>query len=95
MPDIERPSNLKPRAHQPPVISRPTHDPVSEEEDEETDDGRTLGELQRKKGTSTSQESPSFTGSELFPSPPRKSWATARKWKSSAIASSSDGDQPR
>jgi hypothetical protein len=54
MPNIERPSHLKLRAHRPPVISRPTHDLVSKEEDEETDDGRTLAELQRKKGTSTS-----------------------------------------
>jgi hypothetical protein len=45
MPDIERPSHLKPRVHRSPVISHPTHDSVSEEEDEESDDGRTLAEL--------------------------------------------------
>jgi hypothetical protein len=43
--DIECPSHVKPKAHRLPAISRPTHDPVSEEEDEETDDGCTLAEL--------------------------------------------------
>jgi hypothetical protein len=45
MPDIECQGHLKPEAHQPLAISRSAHDPVSKEEDEDTDDDRTLAEL--------------------------------------------------
>jgi hypothetical protein len=56
IPKIERSTHLKPSTHQPAVISRPAHNPVSGEKDEGTDDDRTLAELQKRKGTSTSQE---------------------------------------
>jgi hypothetical protein len=45
MPDLQHPDHMMPSAFRAPKTSRPTIDPVSGEEDEGTDDDRTLAEV--------------------------------------------------
>jgi hypothetical protein len=44
MPDITRPRHLQPSAYQKPVFHL-SYDPVSTDDDQENDDGRTLAEV--------------------------------------------------
>jgi hypothetical protein len=53
MPDIERPCHMLATAHRN-ISSHPDTDLVTEEEDIDSDDGRTLSDLKRKRGTITS-----------------------------------------
>jgi hypothetical protein len=68
---------------------------VTEEEDEDTDDDRTLVDLKTKREPSTSQEGASSPGGELFPSHPKKPRVTARKRKATTVAGGDDDEQPR
>lgn len=61
---------------------------MTEEEEENTDNDRTLADLKRKREASTSQEAARFPGGELFPNHPKKPRATA--WKRKATTSTSD-----
>jgi hypothetical protein len=53
MPDVERPRHMLLTAHQN-ISSHPDADLVIEEEDNDSDDGRTLCDLKRKRGMTTS-----------------------------------------
>jgi hypothetical protein len=69
---------------------------VTDEEDDGTDDERTLVDLKRKRGTSTTQEGASCPSGELLPSLPKKPRVTARKRKAVIPIDGDDNDeQPR
>jgi hypothetical protein len=95
MPNIDRPSYTLPSTHRPPKTSRPSHGPVSEEEDEGTYDDRTLVEVIKSKKMSTSQEGASSPGGGLFPSHPKKGRVAARKCKTGASPGMNDDGTPR
>jgi hypothetical protein len=90
MPDIDRLSHTLPSAHQPPKISRPSCNPVSEEEGEGTDDSRTLVEVIK-----TSQEGRNSPGGELLPSHSSKQRVTTRKCKASASPGGDEYETPK
>jgi hypothetical protein len=92
MPGIERPNHTLPTAHRS-TSSHPKTDPVTEEEDEDSDDGCTLFDLKRKRGVSTSQKGISSPGGEIFPAPPKKPRMAARKCKATASADDNDNDK--
>lgn len=81
MPDIGRPSHLIP--------SRPTAVSLSEEDDEGTDDDRTLADVLKGKNAKTSQEGLGSPGADSLPSHPKGLRAATRKRKDSAVL---DGD---
>jgi hypothetical protein len=62
MPDIERPRHTLPTTRQN-IFSHLDADPVTEEEDNASDDGHTLSDLKRKRGIRH--------GDEIFPAPPK------------------------
>jgi hypothetical protein len=76
--EIERPSHLQPSTQQLQQQSRPDIDPLIEEENEDSDDDRTLADLKRKRGGDTSQEGASSPSGELSPSHRKKPRVTAR-----------------
>jgi hypothetical protein len=87
MPDIERPSHLMP--------SRPPAVFVSEEDNEGTDDDRTLSDVMKGKKAKTSQEGQSSSGSDSLPSHPKGLRATTRKCKASAVSGGNEDERPR
>jgi hypothetical protein len=93
--DIDRSSHTLSSAHRPPKISRPSHDLVSEEEEEGTDNDCTLAEVIRSKKTSATQEGASSPGGDLFPSHPKEARVAARKRKTSASPRVNDDGTPR
>jgi hypothetical protein len=95
IPDIDCPIHTLSSAHQPPKISCPSHDPVSEEEDEGTDDGRTLVEVIRSNKAKTSKEGASSLGDDLLPSHSSKQRVTARKHKTSASPGGDEDKTPK
>lgn len=91
LPEIYRSSHLQPSAHQQrQQQSCADLDPVTEEEDEDTDDDRTLADLKRKRGAGTSQEDMSFPCGAIFPVPSKRPRVAA--WKRRAIISACDDD---
>jgi hypothetical protein len=54
MPDITRSQHLQPLAYQKPVF-RPSYDPVSTDDDQDSDDGRTLAEVIKGQVKKTAQ----------------------------------------
>jgi hypothetical protein len=95
MPDIDCPSHTLPSVHQPPKISRPSCDLVSEEEDEGTDNGRTLVNVIKTKKAKTSQESASSPGGDLLPSHSSKQRVTAQKHKVRASPGDDEDETPK
>lgn len=89
---IEHPNHTLPTAHRS-FSSRPKIDPVTEEEDEDSDDGCTLSDLKRKRGVSTSQKGTSSLRGEIFPAPPKKPRMAARKCKATASVDDDDNDK--
>jgi hypothetical protein len=88
MSNIERPRHTLPSAHQPPFNFRPAQDLVSGEEEEQSDDHRTLAEVIRSNKIGTSQEG--SNSPNLLPSHPKKARVTTRKRRASASPSDSD-----
>jgi hypothetical protein len=91
MSDIERPRHTLSLTHQPPFSFRPAQDPVSREEEEESDDNHTLVEVIRSNKTGTLQEEANSPNVDLLPSHPKKPRVTTRKRRASASPSKSDG----
>ncbi|RLM99027.1 hypothetical protein C2845_PM06G33700 [Panicum miliaceum] len=74
MPDIERPLHLQPLVYQVPIC-RPSYDPISSHNDQESDDSRTLAQVVKGK------EGGSTPGDDLVLSHPRGPKAPTRKRK--------------
>jgi hypothetical protein len=94
MSDIDRPRYLKPSAFQAPTISRPTINPDSGKEDEDTDDDRTLADAIKNKKSKASQGSGSFLGGDPLPSHPEKPRVVAQKCKAGASPSNDEDQTP-
>lgn len=89
MPDIDRPSHTLPSAHQK-IASRLDVDPVTEEDVEDTDDGRTLADFKWKRDAGASQRGTSSPGGEALATPLKKPRTIVAMCK--AIITSDDDD---
>jgi hypothetical protein len=93
--DIDRPSHMMPSAFRAPKTSRPTIDPISGEEDEGTDDDRTLAEVIKGKRKRTSQEGMSSSGGDLLPNHPKKPRVASQKRRACASPGDVGDETPR
>ncbi|RLM54317.1 transposon protein, putative, unclassified [Panicum miliaceum] len=87
MPDIDRPSHLMP--------SRSAIDSESMEDDEGTNDDRTLAEVIKGTKTKTTQESESSAGGDPLPNHPKGPRAATWKLRASASPGGAEGETPR
>jgi hypothetical protein len=94
MSDIKRPCHTLPTADQN-ISSCLDANPVTEEGDNDSDDGCTLFDLKRKREMTTTQVNTTSPSGQIFPTPPKKARMAARKRKAGASASNDDDEQPR
>jgi hypothetical protein len=73
LPEIDRLDHLKVSAYQRLRINRPSYDPLTDEEGDDTDDDIPLADLLKKPSMTTSQKSTDLTGGDLLPSHTKKS----------------------
>jgi hypothetical protein len=89
MPNITCPQHLQPSAYQKPVF-HPSYDPVSIDNNQDSDVGHTLAKVIKGEGKKTAQERESSPSDDLFPSHPQGPRATAQKHKASASPAGDD-----
>jgi hypothetical protein len=90
--EIDHPDHLKPSAYQRLRINRPSNDPLTDEQGDDTDDDIPLAYLLRKPSTTTSKKNTDLSGGDLLPSHPKKSKVFTQKRKATVI--SVDDDEP-
>lgn len=93
MPDIEHPPHKLPTAHQK-ISSCLDTDLVTEKEDNDFNNCRTLSDSKRKRGTTNSKEDMDPSCDEICPGPPKKPRMAAPKRKAAASAGNDDNEQP-